>query len=99
MKMVKKTLVAIALVAFLAISAPADDVTPPVTDGAFDIFYFGPSQNGNGVKVEGDDTVYWPYEYKALDICTIPVRIQVGMYVEVEDCKQRKLIWCRLIVP
>jgi hypothetical protein len=82
MKMVKKTLIAIALVAFLASTAPAD----------IEIYYWGAIDKDTGVKVDGNEKVYWPYEYKALDVCSMPVKMEIGMYVEVQDCTDKKII-------
>jgi hypothetical protein len=82
MKMVKRTLIAIALVAFLASTAPAD----------IEVYYFGPIDNDTGVKVDGNEKVYWPYEYKELDICAMPVKMEIGGYVEIDDCTKRKII-------
>ena len=80
--MVKRTLIAIALVAFLASTAPAD----------ISVHYFGPIDNDTGVKVDGNEKVYWPYEYKALDICEMPVKMEIGGYVEIDDCTKKKII-------
>jgi hypothetical protein len=82
MKMVKRTLIAIALVAFLASTAPAD----------IEVYHFGPVDKDEGVKVDGNETVYWPYEYKALDICGMPVYMEIGGYVEVQDCSDKKIV-------
>ncbi|OHB74667.1 MAG: hypothetical protein A2Z25_09295 [Planctomycetes bacterium RBG_16_55_9] len=91
MKMVKRTLIAIALVAFLAGTAPA----------AITVHYFGfdpetDSRSGidkdTGVKVDGNEKVFWPYEYKAVDVCLIPVKMEIGMYVEVQDCTDKKIV-------
>ena len=46
----------------------------------------------SGVKVDGNEKVFWPYEYKALDICSMPIKMEIGMYVDVKDCKDRKII-------
>ena len=85
--MVKRTLIAIALVAFLASTAPAD----------IEVFYWGPMSGGDlnkesGVKVDGNEKVFWPYEYKKLDICSMPILMEIGMYVDVQDCKDKKII-------
>jgi hypothetical protein len=82
MKMVKRTLIAIALVAFLASTAPA----------GYSVHYFGPIDNDKGVKVDGHEKVFWPYEYKEIDICDIPVKMEIGGYVEIDDCTKRKII-------
>lgn len=89
--MVKRTLVAITLVAFLASTAPA----------AIEVHYWGfdpdtgvPGDGidkDTGVKVDGNEKVYWPYEYKELPVCGMKVLMEIGMYVEVQDCKDRKL--------
>jgi hypothetical protein len=87
MKMVKRTLIAIALVAFLASTAPAD----------IEVYYWGPMSGGelnkeSGVKSDGHEKVFWPYEYKELDICAMPLLMEIGMYVDVKDCKDREVI-------
>ena len=81
MKMVKK-LIAIAVVALLATSVQAgidDDLTVWGEEGA------------GKLKTEGKDKVFWPWEYKALDLCTFDVFMEIGYYVEVEKCNERKL--------
>ena len=80
--MVKRTLIAIALVAFLASTAPA----------AIEVYYWGAIDKDTGVKVDGNEKVYWPYEYKALDVCSMPVKMEIGMFVEVQDCTDKKII-------
>jgi hypothetical protein len=82
MKMVKRTLIAIALVAFLASMAPAE----------ITVHYFGPIDNDTGVKVDGNEKVYWPYEYKEVDVCEMPVKMEIGGYVEIDDCTKKKII-------
>jgi hypothetical protein len=82
MKMVKRTLIAIALVAFLASTAPA----------AIEVYYWGAIDKDTGVKVDGNEKIYWPYEYKALDVCEMPVKMEIGMYVEVQDCTDKKIV-------
>lgn len=94
--MLKRTLIAIAAVALLAGTAQAalevygsvdhddDPNTAPVPP-----FNFG---NNSGVKVEGSETVRWPYEYKALEICRFPVYMKIGMFVRVKDCKKKKIL-------
>lgn len=80
--MIKRTLIAIAVVALLATSARA----------ALTEHYFGPFGDDFAVKVDGNEKVRWPFEYKALTVCTIPVKMSVGMYVQIEDCKKKKII-------
>ena len=79
--MIKRTLIAIAVVALLATSAHA----------ALTEHYF-PIGDHHAVKVDGEEKVRWPYEYKALTVCTIPIKMHVGMYVQVFECKKKKLI-------
>jgi hypothetical protein len=70
-EMIKKSLIAIALVAFLAGTVQADS----------------PYFKFDWEKIP----IAWPYEYKALTICTIPVYMNVGMYVMVKDCHKIKI--------
>jgi hypothetical protein len=81
MKMIKRTLIAIAVVALLATSAHA----------AISEWYFD-----GAVKVDGSEKpeLRWPYEikYQALTICNIPIKMHVGMYVQVKDCKKKKIV-------
>ena len=82
--MIKRTLIAIAVVALLATSAHA-----ALSEWYLD---FGDSA---AVKVDGTDTptFRWPYtiSYKALTVCNIPIKMKVGMYVQVKDCKKKKI--------
>ena len=83
--MIKRTLIAIAVVALLATVAHAAN-SLPLTE-----HYFGPRSDDMVVKVDGSQNVRWPFDYKALTVCTIPIKMHVGMYVQVEDCKKKKL--------
>ncbi|MHC4557570.1 MAG: hypothetical protein ACYTFW_10215 [Planctomycetota bacterium] len=86
--MVKKTLFAIALV-LLVTTANAGIVTHGLNVG-----------NGAAVYVEGSEkwekTFYWPYwvdwRYETVDIHTIPVKIEIGMYIEIIDCHEKEII-------
>jgi len=70
MKMVKKCLIAIALLAFLATTVQAgDDAENPW---------------------KFDD--HWPWVYLELEICQIPVYMDVGMYVDMKDCGKKEII-------
>ena len=86
--MIKRTLIAIAVVALLATSAHA----------ALTEFYFAGAGDSktNAVKVDGKETVdfRWPYtvSYKDLKLCTVPVRMQVGYYAQIENCKDLKVL-------
>jgi len=83
--MIKRTLIAIAVVALLATSAHA----------ALEEFYLD-GGDSSAVKVDGKDqpTFRWPYtiSYKALTICNIPIKMNVGMYVQVIDCDKKKIV-------
>jgi hypothetical protein len=85
MKMIKKTLIAIALVAFLATSANA----------ALSEWYLDDGDHA-AVKVDGTDkpTFRWPYtvSYKSLKICNIPIKMEVGMFVQIKNCKDKKIV-------
>jgi len=39
------------------------------------------------IKKDGD----WPWEYKAIDLCTIPVYMDVGHYVQLKECNKREI--------
>jgi len=83
--MIKRTLIAIAVVALLATSAHA----------AITEHYF-PFGDSHAVKVDGKETptFRWPYtiSYKALVVCNIPIKMKVGMFVQVEDCAKKKIV-------
>ena len=70
MKMVKKSLIAIALLAFLTTTVQAGDLAE------------------NPWKFDDD----WPWVYLELEICQIPVYMDVGMYVELIDCHKKKVV-------
>lgn len=79
--MIKKTLIAMTAVVLLATVAQA----------ALEEFHF--SRDGHAfTKVDGKETVRWPFDYKALDICCMPVRMSLGMFVQVEKCADKKII-------
>jgi len=79
--MVKKTLIAMAAVVLLA----------SVAQAALEEYYFGRDAN-KMVKVDGNQKVRWPFEYKELVVCTMPVKMSLGMWVEVEKCDDKKII-------
>ena len=81
--MIKRTLIAIALVALLTTLAHAELTL------SGDKLFVG---DHHAVKVDGSDYVRWPWEYKALDVCVIPVYMHVGMYAQVQDCKKKKVV-------
>ena len=75
MKMVKKSIIALAVVALMVTVVQAG--TP---DG-------GENQPNNTVKRDGD----WPWTYKAIDLCTMPVYMNVGHYVQLFECNKREI--------
>jgi len=77
----KKTLIAMAAVVLLA----------SVAQAALEEYYFGRDKN-RMVKVDGNEKVRWPFEYKELVVCTMPVKMSLGMWVEVEKCDDKKII-------
>ena len=80
-EMLKRTLIVIAVVAFLATSAQALGPDPHTGGG-----------NSPAIKVNVQKiTIGWPFEYKALDLCVIPVYMNVGYFVQVEKCHERKI--------
>ena len=79
--MIKRTLIAIAVVALLASSAQALGPDPHTGGG-----------NSPAIKVNIEKLdIGWPFEYKALDLCVIPVYMNVGYYVQLEKCHERKV--------
>jgi len=78
MKMVKRTLIAMAVVGMLVASSQAA---------------IGPDVHQNGAKIKVNDSydAIWPFEYVALDLCVIPITMEIGYYVEVKDCHKRKI--------
>jgi hypothetical protein len=90
MKMIKRTLIAIAVVALLASTVHAGSYS------IWDPYYFSGPDNQQAVKVDGKETkdFRWPYTitYQELTICNIPIKMKVGMYVQIENCKDKKII-------
>jgi hypothetical protein len=84
-KMVKRTLIAIAVVALLASGSQAA-LQVYTNDGGLDGGF------GKGaIKTEGTDSVMWPWQYKSLDLCSIPITMKIGYYVAVHECHKRKI--------
>jgi len=81
-KMVKRTMIVITLVACLADSALAD----------YELYYFGPINKSIGARIDGREERTWSYGYDELTICTIPIKIYAGMFVQVKDCKDKKIV-------
>ena len=82
MKMVKRTLIAIAVLALVASAVQAAGPDPHFFEKDKDI-----SIKVNNEKLE----IGWPFEYKALTICTVPVYMNVGYFVQIDNCEDRKI--------
>jgi len=80
--MVKRTLIVIAVVALMATSAQALGPEPHTGKWA--------KQSSIKVNIQEMD-IGWPFEYKALDLCVIPVYMHVGYFVQVFECHKRKI--------
>jgi hypothetical protein len=84
MKMIKKTMIAVAAMAFLASAIPAF--------AAISVWQFTDEQSDDlALKVDGKETVRWPFDYKFLEICRIPIKMKVGMFIRVKDCDDKKI--------
>jgi len=68
MKMLKKILFTIAVVAFLTASTQAQNP-------------------GEGTKFDG----MWPYEYIYVPVCSVPIFMDVGYFVQLKDCGDYKI--------
>jgi hypothetical protein len=66
MKMVKKCIIAFAVVALMVTVVRADSPA---------------------IKRDGD----WPWTYTAIDLCKMPVYMNVGHYVQLKECHKREL--------
>jgi hypothetical protein len=84
MKM-NRTLIAIAVVALLATSVHAVIEDP----------YYFTAGDHKAIKVDGSEapTIRWPYKivYDELVVCNIPIVMKVGMFVQVKECKDKKI--------
>lgn len=82
----KRTLIAIAVVALLATSV----------NGAITQWDFLNHGDTTAVKVDGKESkeFRWPYQiiYQELTVCNIPIKMKVGMFVQVKDCKKKKIV-------
>lgn len=90
--MIKRTLIAIGLMAFVASWAFATTIDS-TTYPPFSVYSFSPDQDDDlAIKVDGKQTVRWPFDYKFLEICKIPVKMKIGMYIRVKDCDDKKIV-------
>ena len=88
--MLKRTLIAIAVVALLATSVHAIGPEPhsPKAGG----FFKDGDKLHSTIKTDIEKySIGWPVEYKALTLCVIPVKMSVGYFVQVEKCSDRKI--------
>ena len=95
--MIKRTLIVIAVIAFLASVAPTFAVNPPdeTTYPPFAVYKWVDDfqvSDDEAIKVDGTQHVFWPFDYKWLEICKIPVKMKVGMFVRVIDCDDKKIV-------
>lgn len=80
-KMLKKCLFAIAVTALLAVTVQA-----------------GTPKSGVPWEDSGDWWAYkghpypWPVEYKKVEICRIPIWMEVGYWVEIKDCEDAEIL-------
>jgi len=90
--MIKRTLIAIAAMAFVASLAFAStDVTEWGPNGELDIWNHTHGDSA-ATKVDGSIKVRWPFKYEDLEICRIPVYMHIGMYIKVIDCDKYKVV-------
>jgi len=47
------------------------------------------------IKVDG----MWPCEYVPLEICRIPIVMDVGMFIEIENCNKKKIVLKQVTCP
>jgi hypothetical protein len=88
--MLKRTLIAaITLVVYLTSTTSAD----------YETEYYGPFYPTDikiikdiGEKIDGKKEVLWPYRYEELTLCNIPIKMRVGMFVQVKDCRKKKIV-------
>jgi hypothetical protein len=99
MKMIKKGIFAVALLAMLAVTVNAGDLAKnPLkvdsTSGTKDPNNIQYMPGGWGGEFK--QTFWWPYTinicYKPLEICQIPVYMEIGMYAEMLNCSTTKIV-------
>ncbi len=81
--MVTRIIIAIIVVALAATSAQA---LGPVPDRGF---------VGDNFSIKVDIRKFaigFPFEFTALDLCVMPVTMNVGFFVQVEDCASKKIL-------
>jgi len=91
--MIKRTLIAIAAIALVASVASAADVTTTSWGPNNELSIWNHlAGDSAATKVDGSIKVRWPFEYKYLEICRIPVYMKIGMYIKVIDCDKYKVV-------
>lgn len=82
--MVKKSIIAIAMLSMLATVSYAAEIGGPVWD---------PNGYKSGaIKVDGDWPATITITYTAVPVCKIPIYIKVGMFIEITNCSDRKIV-------
>jgi len=80
--MVKKSIIAIALMSMLATVSFAQDTQVP---GQF--------------KIDGNWPATITITYTPIEICRIPIVLEVGMFIEIEDCAKKKIVLKQVTCP
>jgi hypothetical protein len=76
--MVKKSIIAIALMCMLATVSYGEGDNPNGVPGQ--------------IKVDGLWPATITIDYNPIEICRIPIFIKVGMFIEIEDCAKKKIV-------
>lgn len=81
-KMLKKCLFAIAVTALLAVTVHGGVEGDP----------FGRGGDCDDTWVYKGHPYPWPVEYKKVEVCRIPIWMEVGFWVEVRDCDDAEIL-------
>jgi len=96
--MIKKVLFAVVLLAMVAFTVQAGDLAPAngklkVDSSTID------TKDANDVQYmpkgwPSNEKIWWPYTicYKELEVCQIPIKIEIGMYAELVNCASQKIV-------
>jgi len=103
--MIKKGIFAVALLAMLAVTVNAGDLAPK--DGILKVDSSTITKDANYANVPSAQympgwpsnvnlSFWWPYTinicYKPLEVCQIPVYMEIGMYAEMQNCATTKIV-------
>lgn len=99
--MIKKGLFAVVLLAMVAFTVQAGDLAP--TNGKLKVDSSTiDTTDTNDVQYMSSwpstEKIWWPYTicYEELEICQIPIKMEIGMYAELENCApgifQKKIV-------